>query len=300
MLRKALMVYLMLVYCLSLSSKAYGTTKYPILLLHGVAAKSEVLGAHYFGRLPKALKSKGYEVFDGNHLAWGSFDQNANILYEDINYKTEELGYEKVNIISHSKGGLDARYMLWKYSPVGISNRVASLTTLNTPHRGSVTADSLFAVVPDSLHWIPVMITNVIAAFQGEWNTDSLAVYQSMRTEDMAFLNAIIGDPSEGCAYEVYCQSYSSIVTESIADKFSQTLAWLNKQLGKPVNDGLVAGEHSQFGHFRGLVKPDQGDSISHLGIIDRGRIISHGGTPGFDPISFYHDILLDLEEKGF
>ena len=44
-----------------------------------------------------------------------------------------ETGCGKVNIIAHSKGGLDARYAI---SKLGMAPYVASLTTMNTPHRG--------------------------------------------------------------------------------------------------------------------------------------------------------------------
>jgi triacylglycerol lipase len=45
---------------------------------------------------------------------------------------------EKVHLITHSMGGLDARYMI---SRLGMADGVASLTTLGTPHLGSPFAD---------------------------------------------------------------------------------------------------------------------------------------------------------------
>ena len=39
-------------------------------------------------------------------------------------------GCEKVNIIAHSKGGLDSRYMI---THLGLADKVASLTTVATP-----------------------------------------------------------------------------------------------------------------------------------------------------------------------
>ncbi len=55
-------------------------------------------------------------------------------------------GFEKVNIIAHSKGGPDAGYMI---SSLGMAENVASLVTFATPHRGSRTMDIVFGVVPD-------------------------------------------------------------------------------------------------------------------------------------------------------
>lgn len=52
----------------------------------------------------------------------------------------KETGASKVNVIAHSKGGLDTRYAI---SRLGMSQYVASLTTINTPHRGCEFADYL-------------------------------------------------------------------------------------------------------------------------------------------------------------
>jgi triacylglycerol lipase len=43
-----------------------------------------------------------------------------------------------VHLIGHSMGGLDARYLVAK---LGMENRVCSVTTIGTPHRGSPFAD---------------------------------------------------------------------------------------------------------------------------------------------------------------
>ena len=48
----------------------------------------------------------------------------------------EKTSAEKVNIIAHSRGGLEARYVI---GALGMENAVASLTTMATPHAGSKT-----------------------------------------------------------------------------------------------------------------------------------------------------------------
>lgn len=58
-----------------------------------------------------------------------------------------ETGCEKVNIIAHSKGGLDARYLITR---LGMGETVASLTTIST-HRGSELLD-LLGKLPDGLY----------------------------------------------------------------------------------------------------------------------------------------------------
>src|SRR5262249_930507 len=65
---------------------------------------------------------------------FASFDFRARQLKEQI----EKTGWKKFNIIAHSAGGLDSRYMI---SKLGMADRVASLTTVSSPHRGVWYAD---------------------------------------------------------------------------------------------------------------------------------------------------------------
>lgn len=60
----------------------------------------------------------------------------------------EETGCQQVNIIAHSKGGLDARAAI---AHCGMASCVATLTTINTPHRGCVFAEYLLNHLPDRM-----------------------------------------------------------------------------------------------------------------------------------------------------
>ncbi len=46
--------------------------------------------------------------------------------------------WPRVHIFAHSMGGLDARWMIYKYN---LPHRIASVTTIGTPHHGSPEAD---------------------------------------------------------------------------------------------------------------------------------------------------------------
>ena len=50
----------------------------------------------------------------------------------------EETGARKLNLIAQSMGGLDARFAI---SRLGMADRIATLVTVSTPHRGSAIAD---------------------------------------------------------------------------------------------------------------------------------------------------------------
>lgn len=54
---------------------------------------------------------------------------------------------QPTHIIAHSMGSLDARFALSAANPDSLGDRVASLTTLGGPHRGSPTADLVWSLL---------------------------------------------------------------------------------------------------------------------------------------------------------
>ena len=115
-------------------------SKYPIVLAHGIAAKQlRILNA--FGQIGSELEKEGYKVYVADTDGFGSVENNAEQLKSFIERVLSETGAEKVNIIAHSKGGLDAKYMITK---LYMEDKIASLTTLCTPHKGSVIASKIW------------------------------------------------------------------------------------------------------------------------------------------------------------
>lgn len=121
-------------------------TKYPILMVHGVFFR-DFRYFNYWGRIPKELKRHGARIYYGNHQSAASVADSGRELSERIMEVLKETGASKVNVIAHSKGGLDTRYAI---SRLGMSQYVASLTTINTPHRGCEFADYLLDKIPEA------------------------------------------------------------------------------------------------------------------------------------------------------
>ena len=94
--------------------------KYPIILVHGIGAKDSGL---FWGRIPKKLENLGLKVFLGDTDSWGSIENNANFLKSTVDRVLVECKCDKVNIIAHSKGGIDSRYLI---SSLNYGERVAS------------------------------------------------------------------------------------------------------------------------------------------------------------------------------
>ncbi len=74
----------------------------------------------------------------------GNVELRANQLAEQIEAAFPE---GRIDIVAHSMGGLDARFLLSR-NLRGLTPRIATLSTIATPHRGSPVADLLAGPTP--------------------------------------------------------------------------------------------------------------------------------------------------------
>lgn len=112
----------------------------PIVLVHGLLGFNVVrVGplhvASYFPGIAEALRDAGNRVVAAQLSLTDGIARRAADLRA---FLRRELPGERVHIIAHSMGGLDARYMT---SCLDMADAVLSLTTVGTPHRGSPFAD---------------------------------------------------------------------------------------------------------------------------------------------------------------
>jgi triacylglycerol lipase len=110
----------------------------PVVLVHGLFGFDRIgipgVKLHYFRGIVKHLESLGCHAHAVRLPAAASVPDRAKILVEKI----VELGHERVDIIAHSLGGLDARYAL---SKLDLGGRVRALVTIGTPHHGTPLAN---------------------------------------------------------------------------------------------------------------------------------------------------------------
>lgn len=112
----------------------------PIVLVHGLFGYDSLrlgpwLVSHYFRGVPEALRAAGNRVLVAALSPTGGIAERAGQLKELLDRQSP---HEPVHLIGHSMGGLDSRYLI---SHLGMAERVLTLTTLGTPHRGTLFAD---------------------------------------------------------------------------------------------------------------------------------------------------------------
>jgi len=104
-----------------------------VVLIHGLFGFRRILWVEYFHNVRKQFQEMGLRVIVPS-LPWaGTIEQRAAKLNEQLRHETGPL-----HLLAHSMGGLDARRFI---THLGGAEKVSSLTTLSTPHRGSVAAD---------------------------------------------------------------------------------------------------------------------------------------------------------------
>ena len=268
-------------------------TKYPIVLVHGMAYTGDgMLGIGYFYNIPSTLTGKGAKVFVSNQTAMAATSDRAAQLKTYVLQVLATTKAAKVNLVAHSQGGLDSRYMI---SNLGMSSKVATLTTIDTPHRGSAVADVLLGLDADVGGWI-TQFTDVIYNFMfGGKNNAAATALDLSRPYMKNVFNPNTPDKS-GVLYQSWAGkiNYPCVLNDKLI--FVPTGALLVLYEGGD-NDGMVSVASAKWGNFKGTQSGTLlGGGVSHINIVDQ----LLGVTPGFDAPGFYVSIVSDLKNKKY
>ncbi len=262
------------------------STKYPLLLVHGVFFRDRKL-FNYWGRIPAQLKMNGAQIYYGNHQSARAVPDSAEELASRIRSIVEKTGCEKLNIIAHSKGGLDCRYAIEHYD---CGQYIASLTTVSTPHRGCEFADYLLDKVSEKVQDKVANAYNTAAFDLGDAEPDFMAAVRSLTACSCKEVFGEMKQP-EG----VYCQSIGSVIKRLSYGKFPTNLAHGLIKHFEGENDGLVAEQSFRWGEKYTLLTVKGERGISHGDTIDLNR----ENIPGFDVREFYVQLVSELKKMG-
>ena len=262
-------------------------TKYPIVLVHGIFFRDSKL-FNYWGRIPNTLKLHGATIYYGQHQSALTVKESARELCARIKLIVERSGCEKVNIIAHSKGGLDCRYAI---SEFGLAPYIASLTTISTPHRGCLFAEKLLYAIPDKIKNDVANSYNKTLRILGDETPDFLAAVSDLTTESCKARNEKLSWP-EG----VYAQSVGSVMDRPRKGQFPLNLSYRYVKHFDGENDGLVGEASFAWGEKYTLLRTNGPRGISHGDMIDLNR----ENIRDFDVRAFYTELVSDLREKGF
>ncbi len=248
-------------------SRRTARLRHPLVLAHGLLGFDELSVAgvrhDYFHGLPARLARQAGDVHCPRVAAAGSVAVRAEALAACI----RALPDRRVNVIAHSMGGLDARYAIAR---LGLGARVASLTTIGTPHLGTPLADAGTRLgerlgLRRALDLLGV----------------GLDAFYDLTTARMAEFNRAVPD--------VRGVAYASVV--GVARERGRThplllpgYLYLRGLAGE--NDGVVPAASQRWGEVLFEIEADHWAQI--------------GWSEHFDAASFYEVLLSELRGRGF
>ena len=237
----------------------YTKTKYPLVLEHGLGGFDELFGVfdYWFG-IVDALEDGGATVFTTTVSQLNSTEARGEQLIDQIEVITAITGKPRVNVIGHSHGGLDARYVAAVRPDL-----VASVSTVATPHKGAALADFLRANVENGSFTEAVVayfansLGTVIGLLTGHVNPqDGVAALDSLTTAGLATFNAQYpqGVPTTACGQgaasvngiRYYSWSGTGVLTNAL--DVSDPALGLSSFFYPEANDGLVGRCSSHLG----------------------------------------------------
>lgn len=243
---------------------SYAKTKYPIVFNHGMAGFNRIgtegLGLDYWYQILPNLARNGANTWATRVSPFHSTEVRGEQLLQQVESILAITGATKVNLVGHSHGGPTIRYVA-----AMIPKKVASLTTVGSPHKGAHFAD-LVLKAENTILQIPLVavvtvISKLIIAAQGlnsnVYPHNPLASAKSLSTADSLKFNAKfpLGIPNSTCgdgpAEKNGIYLYSFTGTSQLTNLFDPdavlkiTGAFTN---GGRDNDGLVARCSTKFG----------------------------------------------------
>jgi len=289
---------------------------YPIVLAHGFFGFEKFAGQDfvtYFYGVKQQLQGEGEIVFTPAVDPFNTSDFRGAQLAARIEEIVAKTGYEKVNIIGHSQGGLDARVAA-NLRP----DLVASVVTVATPHGGSPVADVVLKIVADpNAQGVVSDLFNLIGAPLydeiGEetdvilplklFSSPGIDAFNKAHPDSPGVFYASIagrtdlhigGDPCDADVALPFISDWED--TLDITDPMmSLCESILDGGFGDPYpNDGLVRVKDSKHGQFWGCLPTDHLDEV--------GQLFGDGAGLGnkWNHEAFYSAVVAELRKRGF
>ncbi len=232
----------------------YTNTEHPIVLVHGFIGFDDVGGAvQYFNGIPAALSSGGADV----HVVQVSAGNSSEVRGEQLLAQVEEIvaatGADKVNLIAHSQGSPDSRYVAAVRPDL-----VASVSSVGGANWGTPLAD----VIEDVNNPLSIALSEAFFSFvdlisEGGFPQDAEGALDTLTTEGAIAFNQQYpaGLPSEYCGDDgqevvngvrYYSWGGNAIFT-NIADISDGFFATTSLAFDEPT-DGIIASCSQKLG----------------------------------------------------
>jgi triacylglycerol lipase len=296
-------------------------TKYPIILAHGMGFTPTPQYPNSFPGIYEALKDRGAEVY------YTTVPSIAATRVKAEAFKTQFAQIQalypagtKFNIIGHSHGGIYTRDAI---TNLGLAPYVASLTTVDSPHKGSM----IDQIMLDIVRIFP-MFESLITGFM-PFQGDPAALKQNNIDLSVDYMTRVF-NPNTPNVKGIYYQSFtcayrhydliltlyhgiqmiigtlqgSGVTTtpddpvalaKALYDVFPD-LATVCRFLWGGLGDGLVQESSAKWGTFLGTqLGPWYSKGLNHL---DAVNIQVYGQV--WDAVGYWVQMVKNLKAKGY
>lgn len=232
---------------------------YPIVLAHGLFGLETYAILDYWHGIVADLQAAGNQVFVTQVSPANTSIVRGEQLLSQLQTILATTGKAKVNLICHSQGGLDCRYV------AGVApGFVASVTTIGTPHRGSAVAEVFVAGIDAAGHLSPQLVALFGSAIDdllmlltgSDLPSDARAALEfltpgSMQAFNTAFPNGLAAGcqpgPSAQAGVRFFSWTGDRVLTHAL-DPLDSAFAAASLAYGFEANDGVVSVCSALFG----------------------------------------------------
>ncbi|MFB6263393.1 MAG: lipase family alpha/beta hydrolase [Bradymonadaceae bacterium] len=289
---------------------------YPVVLAHGMGGFEHLTEADqlsYFYEVERALERAGETVFVTEVAPFASSKRRGEQLLRQIEKIVGGHPADRVNVIAHSQGGIDARYAAHERPDL-----IASVVTISSPNRGVVLADVVLGLIDYPL--LREVVDGLIRIFGApvyekagadatlieplrEISTDAMEKFNGKyHNRDGVWYGSIAGR-SDGHLGRKVCDPFDSPPfvrkwrwTRDPVDPLFRATERLADGIGaddRYPNDGLVRVSEAKWGHFLGCIPADHYDEVGQL------AGDAPGGDNDWDYLAFYRKLVAYLHDRG-
>jgi len=261
------------------------TTRQPVVMMHGFGIGASFRRGGHLHTEAMHLRSRGVRAVAPNVSPYNTVRARCETWERRFRQILDETGSDRLSLIAHSMGGLDARYLIHER---GWHDTIDVLVTVATPHRGSSVA-TLILNQPESVRkWLTDMAdwlgTHVL-------EDGSANIRQALRELTPSYVestfNENVPDHPDVAYWSYGCQAGegTDIPIDPIFRYFN---SYLFDQEG--LNDGIVSVRSARWGEYLGTINADHARQVGM-----KSRLAA-----SFDADEFYASIAQRLADHGY
>lgn len=256
----------------------------PVVLMHGFGSVAAIGRKGMLHAEALALRLRGVLAFAPNVASYETIERRTAMWRDHLDAIMEESGHDRLHLIAHSMGGLDARYAI---SVLGYHRHVETLTTVATPHHGASVAEAMLDT--PALLRLPAMGLADwagAAALAGSSSHVHETLRQLTRRSIVEEFNPAVPDHPD-VTYRSWVGRAGTGTPVAVSPVMRLTHAAIYAREG--VNDGIVGTDSAVWTGFQGVVDADHARQIG----------LAAGLPRRFRSSAFFADLVQTLADAG-